>query len=107
MNPSIIALPTRAAYVAYYRVSTKAQGNSGLEAQRAAVAGFVKGVILAEFTEVESGKNNRRALSMALAYRSAGKNLVQIAQALNEAGFRTARGCAFQATQVRRLLKRG
>lgn len=49
-------------YVAYYRVSTRAQGDSGLglEGQRAAVAGYVKGVILAEFTEVESGKNNQR-----------------------------------------------
>ncbi|GAB2559636.1 recombinase family protein [Spirosoma aerophilum] len=52
--------PTK--YVAYYRVSTRAQGESGLglEAQRAAVAGYVKGVIIAEFTEVESGKNNQR-----------------------------------------------
>lgn len=32
----------------------------GLEAQRAAVAGFVKGPILAEFTEIESGKKNDR-----------------------------------------------
>lgn len=49
-------------YVAYFRVSTKAQGNSGLglEAQRAAVAGFVKGDIVAEFTEVESGKKDKR-----------------------------------------------
>ena len=49
-------------YVAYYRVSTRAQGDSGLglEGQRAAVAGYVKGVIVAEFTEVESGKNNQR-----------------------------------------------
>lgn len=57
----------RTKYVAYYRVSTKAQGESGLglEGQRSAVAGYVTGsdrraVILAEFTEVESGKNNRR-----------------------------------------------
>jgi DNA invertase Pin-like site-specific DNA recombinase len=50
-------------YVAYYRVSTRAQGDSGLglEGQRAAVAGFVEGAIVAEFTEVESGKNNQRA----------------------------------------------
>ncbi len=223
----ILATPaaTPIKYVAYYRVSTRAQGESGLglEAQRAAVASFTKGVIVAEFTEVESGKNNgrvqlalaidrakrvgailviakldrlsrnasfiftlrdsdvnfqcvdmpdantltigifatlaqherelissrtkaalrakiaqgaklgkpenltpaaqakgvagnvaravanennRRALSMATAYRSAGKNLVEIASELNEAGFRTARGCAFQATQVMRLLKR-
>ncbi|WP_461137395.1 recombinase family protein, partial [Spirosoma terrae] len=49
-------------YVAYYRVSTRAQGESGLglEAQRTAVAGFVKGSIIAEYTEVESGKNNQR-----------------------------------------------
>lgn len=31
----------------------------GLEAQRASVAGFVEGMILAEFTEVESGKKNQ------------------------------------------------
>ncbi|MCK8496039.1 recombinase family protein [Spirosoma sp. RP8] len=49
-------------YVAYYRVSTKEQGGSGLGlmAQQTAVAGFVKGVIVAEYTEVESGKNNQR-----------------------------------------------
>lgn len=56
-----ITIPPRRS-VDYYRVSTRAQGDSGLglEAQRAAVAGFVKGVIMAEFTEVESGKNNQR-----------------------------------------------
>ncbi|GAB3901942.1 recombinase family protein [Spirosoma agri] len=49
-------------YVAYYRVSTRAQGDSGLglEAQRYSVANYVKGVIVAEYTEVESGKNNQR-----------------------------------------------
>ncbi len=212
-------------YIAYYRVSTKAQGDSGLgvEAQRTAVAGFVKGVILAEFTEVESGKNNqraqlaaaidrakkegailviakldrlsrnasfiftlrdsgvnfqcvdmpdantltigifatlaqherelissrtksalaakiaqgarlgkpenltaqgqqkggettrrnalahpdnRRALSVADMMYKAGKNYSQIADHLNRTGFQTVRGCAFQATQVMRLLKR-
>ncbi|MBO0949186.1 recombinase family protein [Fibrella forsythiae] len=212
-------------YVAYYRVSTKAQGNSGLglEAQRASVAGFVNGVIVAEFTEVESGKqdkrqqlqlaigrakregavliiakldrlsrnasfiftlrdsgvnfqcvdipdantltigifatlaqherelisnrtkaalaakiaqgaklgkpqnltaaaqvkgvagnsrraadneNNRRALALATTLHDAGLNYVRIANRLNEAGFLTARGCQFQATQVMRLVKR-
>ena len=43
---------------------------------------------------------------MASAYHSAGENLVQIADELNGAGFRTSRGCEFQATQVMRLLKR-
>jgi len=49
-------------YVAYYRVSTKKQEASGLglEAQRVAVAGFVRGRIVAEFTETESGKRDER-----------------------------------------------
>lgn len=212
-------------YVAYYRVSTKAQGDSGLglEGQRSAVVGFVRGPIVAEFTEVESGKNNqrvqlaaaidrakregavlviakldrlsrnasfiftlrdsgvnfqcvdmpdantltigifatlaqherelissrtksalqakiaqgatlgkpenltptaqakgvagnvaraaanennRRALSMAEMMHRNGKNYTEIAYQLNNSGFRTSRGCAFQATQVMRLIKR-
>ncbi len=58
--------------VAYYRVSTAAQGRSGLglEAQQAAVAQFCGGRgcdILGEFTEVESGKvNSRPELTKAL-----------------------------------------
>jgi len=49
--------------IAYYRVSTRKQGHSGLglEAQRAAVAMFAKAEgleIAAEFTEVESGKGS-------------------------------------------------
>jgi len=51
--------------VAYYRVSSKRQGTSGLglDAQRAAVRAFAalsKMKIIAEITEVESGKNNDR-----------------------------------------------
>ncbi len=51
--------------VAYCRVSTSAQGRSGLglEAQRAAVAQYCgrRGCkLLGEFTEIESGKNNHR-----------------------------------------------
>ena len=59
--------------IAYYRVSTQKQGNSGLglEAQRATVADYAKrtvGQVLAEFTEVESGKkNNRVQLAEAIA----------------------------------------
>ena len=53
-------------FVLYFRVSTDRQGASGLgiEAQRAAVAGFLNGGawrVAAEFVEVESGKNNDRA----------------------------------------------
>jgi DNA invertase Pin-like site-specific DNA recombinase len=51
-------------YVSYLRVSTQKQGQSGLglEAQRRAVSQFVKdpSLILSEFVEVESGKNNER-----------------------------------------------
>ena len=58
--------------VAYYRVSTEAQGRSGLglEAQRHAVASLCASrgwSIVAEFTEVESGKRaDRPELSAAL-----------------------------------------
>ena len=59
-------------FVAYYRVSTDRQGESGLglEAQRSSVARFVNGAsLLGEFQEIESGKNytNRPQLTAALA----------------------------------------
>jgi DNA invertase Pin-like site-specific DNA recombinase len=60
-------------FVAYYRVSTRKQGASGLglEAQRAAVEGYLNGgswKIVAEFTEIESGRrSDRPALEEALA----------------------------------------
>lgn len=52
-------------HIAYFRVSTARQGRSGLglEAQRDAVMTYIKstgGRLLAEFTEVESGKRNDR-----------------------------------------------
>jgi len=55
-------------YVAYYRVSTDRQGQSGLglEAQQAAVASYRENIV-AEFTEVESGKiDSRPQLAAAL-----------------------------------------
>ena len=48
-------------YVAYYRVSTERQGESGLglEAQREAVRRFIgQAPLLAEYTEIESGKRH-------------------------------------------------
>lgn len=63
----------RGKYVAYYRVSTEKQGRSGLglEAQREAVRSYLNGgswELIAEFTEVESGKRhvNRPQLQEAL-----------------------------------------
>jgi DNA invertase Pin-like site-specific DNA recombinase len=51
--------------IAYYRVSTQKQGQSGLgmEAQQATVESFARSdgvVLLASYTEVESGKDNDR-----------------------------------------------
>lgn len=69
--------------VAYYRVSTEGQGRSGLglEAQRTAVRSLCEGrgwQIVAEHTEVESGKlNDRPELQAALAHaRRTGAKLV-------------------------------
>ena len=61
-----------AAYVAYFRVFTDSQGASGwgLDAQRLAVFKFVvTGQLLAEFTEIESGRRhtNRPQLAAAIA----------------------------------------
>ena len=59
-------------YIAYYRVSTVKQGQSGLglEAQKASVAEYLstaKGELINEFTEIQSGKqNNRPELEKAL-----------------------------------------
>src|SRR5882757_4143989 len=50
-------------YITYYRVSTDRQGQSGLglEAQRQAVMNYLNGgEIIAEFTEVESGRRAKR-----------------------------------------------
>ena len=68
-------------YIAYYRVSTQRQGQSGLglESQRQAVQQFANGSeLLAEYTEIESGRNNHRAqLKAALAQcKSTGATLV-------------------------------
>ena len=71
-------------YVAYYRVSTQRQGQSGLglEAQKHTVNFFCEGgEILAEFTEVESGKQNKRPeLEKALRYAKENKATLVVAK---------------------------
>lgn len=66
--------PRTPKYIAYYRVSTKRQGLSGLglDAQRESVAAYMagKGKLVAEFVEVEHGTrkgNHRPQLAAALA----------------------------------------
>lgn len=86
-------------FVAYYRVSTKSQGESGLglEAQQASVKNFVEkrnGKIVAEFTEVESGKkDNRPSLDAALKLSKKSKATLVIAKL-----DRLSRNVAFIAT---------
>lgn len=71
-------------YVAYYRVSTQMQGKSGLglEAQRHAVETFVGShPIIAEYTEIESGKrDDRPQLEAALDHAKANNAVLIIAK---------------------------
>lgn len=71
-------------FIAYYRVSTVRQGSSGLglDAQRSAVLAFTNASnIIAEYTEVESGKrNDRPALAKALAHAKAERATLLIAK---------------------------
>lgn len=64
-------------YIAYYRVSTKKQGTSGLglDAQEASVIHHVNGhgKLIASYTEVESGKKSER-IELAKALRHAERN---------------------------------
>ena len=72
--------------VAYYRVSTKKQGESGLglEGQQAAVKQHAKAngcKIVAEYTEVESGKlATRPELAKALAHAKSAKAILIVAK---------------------------
>lgn len=58
-------------FISYYRVSTKKQVTNnislGIEAQKTSVHQFIKqngGIVLNEFTEIESGKNDSRPVLM-------------------------------------------
>lgn len=90
--------PATSGFVAYYRVSTQKQGESGLglEAQRAAVhrhLAQVKGTLLHEFTEVESGKRVDRPELAAAVATCKKRNAVLIIAKLD----RLARNVAFIA----------
>jgi DNA invertase Pin-like site-specific DNA recombinase len=81
----LVNMNTEKKYVAYYRVSTKQQGNSGLglDAQRETVTKFVNcsKCIIKEFTEVESGKNDQRAeLEKAIQFAQKNKATLLIAK---------------------------
>ena len=88
-------------FIAYYRVSTDQQGKSGLglEAQRTAVTGYTNGgKLIAEFTEIESGKRNARPeLEKALAACQTHKARLIIAKL-----DRLSRNLAFIATLMER-----
>ncbi len=86
-------------YVLYYRVSTKRQGKSGLglEAQQKDVAALVaanNGVVIAEYREIETGKNpDRPELAKAIAHARLSKAILVVAKL-----DRLARNVAFVAT---------
>ena len=85
--------------VAYYRVSTEGQGRSGLglEAQRAKVASLCNGrgwSIIAEFTEIESGKRDNRPELEAAKHRAKVTGAVLVVAKLD----RLSRNVAFLAS---------
>ena len=73
-------------YVAYYRVSTQKQGNSGLglQAQKNAVANYISdnGNLVGEFTEIETGtrKKKRVEIYKAIELAKANKAILIVAK---------------------------
>lgn len=92
--------------VAYFRVSTKRQGQSGLglEGQRAAVAAYAKqvgGAIVAEYVEVESGKrSDRPKLHEAIGHAKLAGGMLVVAKL-----DRLSRNVAFLATLMESSVK--
>jgi DNA invertase Pin-like site-specific DNA recombinase len=72
-------------YVAYYRVSTDRQGQSGLglEAQRSAVERFTGAKPLHEFTEIESGRKADRPMLNAAINTAKAKQAVLVVAKLD------------------------
>ena len=79
-------MPTTTKVVAYYRVSTKKQGKSGLglEGQQAAIAEHVQkngSKLIAEYVEIETGKSNvRPELLKAIAHAKRSKAQLLVAK---------------------------
>lgn len=67
--------------------------NEGREKSRAALS-----------ARADNNSNNRQSRAMARILRDAGKTLNEIAEKLNDSGFKTSTGKQFVATQVSRLL---
>jgi DNA invertase Pin-like site-specific DNA recombinase len=86
------------AFVAYLRVSTQKQGQSGLgiEAQQASVANFVRegDAVLATYTEVESGRNCARPQQQAALAECRKRKAILLIAKLD----RLSRNVAFLAT---------
>lgn len=55
--------------------------------------------------KAKRNENNRRAKAFIKLASGAGKSVSEITDELNQAGYKTARGCTFTPTQVYRLLK--
>jgi DNA invertase Pin-like site-specific DNA recombinase len=85
-QPQHIGANDMAKLIAYYRVSTKRQGDSGLglEGQRAAVETYARqqgASIVASYTEVESGKrSDRPELAKAIAHAKRSKAVLVVAK---------------------------
>jgi hypothetical protein len=84
----------RGKFIAYYRVSTDRQGQSGLglEAQQKAVLDYLNGgswTLAGEFTEVESGKHADRPQLAAFA-----ANVRPIIRKIQNSGISSLRGVA-------------
>ncbi len=89
--------PAPPQFVAYYRVSTDRQGESGLglEAQRSSVSRFIGSAsLLAEFQEIESGKRHTNRPKLAVALEHCRRNRATLVIAKLD---RLARNVAFVA----------